>query len=318
MEDEVLDGRRIPYDRLLHIARETQFEAVGVSVAERVAPGVEEGYRAWLGHGYHGEMAYLARNVDKRMDPRLLVRGARSIISLLVPYKSFDASESECSGSGFTMGKVASFALLRDYHVVMKERLYALLGRLRDEFGDGIAGRPFVDSAPLLDRYWAEKAGLGWLGKNSLLVTRDWGSYVFIGTLVVNVAVESASNRMRDHCGSCRRCVEACPTGALIDAHLMDARRCISYLTIEKKQELSGAEEASLGTWAFGCDVCQNVCPWNARSKRKDSSVRIEEEYVSRELLEKFVRNVDSLPEDTCLRRADPGRLKRLLGKSRD
>ena len=286
MEDEVLDGRRIPYDRLLHIARETQFEAVGVSVAERVAPGVEEGYRAWLGHGYHGEMAYLARNVDKRMDPRLLVRGARSIISLLVPYKSFDASESECSGSGFTMGKVASFALLRDYHVV-------------DEFGDGIAGRPFVDSAPLLDRYWAEKAGLGWLGKNSLLVTRDWGSYVFIGTLVVNVAVESASNRMRDHCGSCRRCVEACPTGALIDAHLMDARRCISYLTIEKKQELSGAEEASLGTWAFGCDVCQNVCPWNARSKRKDSSVRIEEEYVSREL-------------------PDPGRLKRLLGKSRD
>lgn len=296
----------IPFERLSHLAREERFSAVGVSRADR-ASDIEEGFRAWLNAGFHGEMGYLARNFDKRMDPRLLFPGARSVVSCLAPY---DIQREE-DNSEFKGGRVASFAWFRDYHLTIKERLYSLLGRLRAEYGE-VEGRPFVDSAPLLDRYWATRAGLGWIGKNTLLVSKEWGSYVFIGTLVLNVEVETTASPIGNYCGKCRHCIDSCPTGALFAPGRMDARKCISYLTIEKKEELSKEEEKSLGEWAFGCDVCQNVCPWNVR-RVKDSETLINERYVSREVLTGFSYGLRSLPKETCLRRANKDRLQRLL-----
>lgn len=255
-------------------------------------------------------MGYLARNFDKRMDPRLLVPGARSVLSFIVPYAPRREEQQESSA-----GRIASFAWLRDYHLTLKERLYAVLGKLRETYGP-IAGRPFVDSAPLLDRYWAVRAGLGWIGKNTLLVTREWGSYVFIGSLVIDAEVEGTSQQVKDYCGRCSRCIEACPTGALLSPRHIDARKCISYLTIEKKEELSESEESSLGAWAFGCDECLNACPWNMRIRTNVN--RLTEGYINHEVLEDFVRSGRSLPSETCLGRANPNRLRHLLGKRRD
>lgn len=299
---------QIPIDQLSQIATSAGFAAVGVSPAER-ATDVEKDYCEWLSQGFHGEMAYLARNFDKRMDPRLLVPGARSVISFIVPY----APRREETPQGQKAGRIASFAWLRDYHVTIKERLYVVLNSLRDAFGP-IQGRPFVDSAPLLDRYWAARAGLGWIGKNTLLVTKEWGSYVFIGSLVIDAEVEKTAQPVKDYCGRCNQCIKACPTGALLGPRLIDARKCISYLTIEKKEELSEKEEASLGAWAFGCDECLNACPWNRRIKT--DATRLSEGYISREVLYEFTYRGRSLPNETCLGRANPARLRRLLGKS--
>lgn len=283
-------------------ALEVGFDDVGASVA-RPAEGVEASYRAWVDRGYQGEMSYLERNLEKRLDPTLLVPGARTVVSALLSYNIPLTPEMR------RPPRIARYAWLRDYHLIVKEKLFTLLDRLRETHGD-INGRAFVDSAPLLDRYWAERAGLGWLGKNTLLINRKLGSFFFIGSLVIDAAVESSEERHPARCGNCQACLEACPTGALIAPGLMDATKCIAYLTIEKKGALTMEEEKSLGEWAFGCDACQEVCPWN---KRAATSNLHHEVLLTRSALADFSNGESPLPPDSPLLRANGERLRELL-----
>jgi len=207
-------------------------------------------------------MGYMERNAEKRIDPTLLVEGAKSIISVLVYYNPGNPSVSTVPP------KISRYALSADYHVVVKDMLFKLLDLLRNEYGS-VSGRAFVDSAPVLERAWAEKAGLGWIGKNGLLINQKLGSYVFIGELIVNLEIEPSNEVAPNRCGICTKCIESCPTGAIVAPKVVDARKCISYLTIEKKSSLTEEEKSMLNGWCFGCDICQEVCPWN--SKRNEA-----------------------------------------------
>ncbi|HET6340928.1 MAG TPA: tRNA epoxyqueuosine(34) reductase QueG, partial [Gemmatimonadota bacterium] len=228
------------------------FALVGVARAEAVAeaPRLAE----WLDRGHHGTMTWMARHFEKRVDPRKLVPGCRSVVCVGLVYGSAGAQGPEGT-------RVARYAIGKDYHRVLQDKLRALLdhGRRLDPAFDG---RAFVDSAPVMDRYWAERAGLGWRGKNTLLLNKRLGSFLFLGELLVKAELEPDLPGT-DHCGTCTRCLDACPTGALVEPYLLDARRCISYWTIEHRGELEPAQEAAMGEWLLGCDVCQTVCPWN-------------------------------------------------------
>lgn len=297
----------IPYQEVRALALESGLDDVGISRASAVE-GVAEQYREWLAMGYHGEMDYLARNFDKRMDPRLLVPGAKTVISGLLSYNLPPKYLLT------TPPKVSRYALLRDYHKLLKSRLFTLLNRLRAQYG-AVEGRPFVDSAPFLDRYWAVLGGLGWIGKNGLLISPRWGSFVFIGALVVTLEVEPREGAMPARCGKCTRCLDACPTKALLQPALLDARRCISYLTIEKKSPLTEGERALLDGWAYGCDVCQMVCPWNRRAARSGLEREV---LIDRGLLDAYAQGKADLPPDSPMRRANPARLRELLGGGRE
>ncbi len=236
-------------------AKELGFSACGITAA-RPIDEEKENFRRWLQQNFHGEMKYMERNVDKRLNPQLLVPGARSIIVVLMNY--FPQHR-----LNLKQYKISKYAWGKDYHFVIKKRLWQLLKLMQENFPP-VNGRAFVDSAPVLERYWAVQAGLGWIGKNSLLITRQ-GSYFFIGELIV--ATELAYDRPfeKNYCGGCTRCIDACPTGAIVRPHIVDARRCLSYLTIEKRGEFSGPVD--LHNWVFGCDVCQDVCPWNTKAR---------------------------------------------------
>jgi len=228
------------------------FALVGVARAEAVAEASR--LAEWLDRGHHGTMAWMARHFEKRVDPRKLVPGCRSVVCVGLVYGSAEPRGPEGV-------RVARYAAGEDYHRVLEDKLEALLdhGRRLDPAFDG---RAFVDTAPVMDRYWAERAGLGWRGKNTLLLNKRLGSFLFLGELLVRAELEPDLPGT-DHCGTCTRCLDACPTGALVEPYLLDARRCISYWTIEHRGELEPAEEAATGEWLFGCDVCQAVCPWN-------------------------------------------------------
>jgi epoxyqueuosine reductase len=235
------------------------FDSCGVSQAQ-----VLEEYRtpltAWISKGMHGEMAYMERNQEKRIDPCQLVPGAKSVVSVLLNY--YPGNPKICVGAP----KISRYALSIDYHKVIKDLLWRLLDMMRSEFGP-ISGRAFVDSAPVLERAWAQRAGLGWVGKNGMLINPNIGSYTFIGELIVDADIEPSKPDVPNRCGTCTRCMDACPTGAIESPGVVDARRCIAYLTIEKKSSLSEQEVSSLNGWCFGCDICQEVCPWNSKAK---------------------------------------------------
>ncbi len=227
------------------------FDKVGFSTAEDVIPPGREFFRQWLDRKFNGDMTYLERNFDERMSPSLLFPGVKTIISLATNYYS---------------GKPANplfskYVTNIDYHKIMKKRLKKLADWLTRE-RPGIQTRYFVDSAPVMEKYWAQKAGLGWIGKNTCFITKEFGSWVFLSEIFVNVEIEPDICH-KDYCGNCCRCVDACPNHAILKPHLLDARRCISYLTIEKRTELNKKEEHLLKNYLFGCDICQNVCPWN-------------------------------------------------------
>ncbi len=282
-------------------------------MAEPVTEGRER-YLEWLAAGSHGEMEYLARNLDLRFDPEKLFPGVKSVISCLLSYHQ------KGEGVWSQPPRVSRYAVLRDYHLILKERLYHLLALLKkeveqeNEVGGIVEGRAVVDSAPFLDRYWALRSGLGWIGKHGLLVSPRLGSFTFIGSLLLNIDVEPTSGGvLKNRCGSCRRCIDACPTGALLGNGQMDARRCISYLTIEKKSELTPEEAASLHGWAYGCDGCQEVCPWNVRAPE----TRLHSEIlIDRARLDAFAAGEISLPRDSPMRRARKERLRTLLQKA--
>ncbi|MDY0348206.1 MAG: tRNA epoxyqueuosine(34) reductase QueG [Tenuifilaceae bacterium] len=211
----------------------------------------------WLSENMNGDMGYMARNVDKRLNPALLVEGAKSVVSVLVSY--YAGSPSIATNAP----KISRYAISADYHTTIRQMLWQMLDMLRQQFGP-IAGRAFVDSAPVLERAWAQKASLGWIGKNGMLINPNLGSYTFIGQLIVDVDIEPSTAEQPNRCGTCTRCIDACPAGAIIKPGVIDARKCISYLTIEKRTPLTDKEKSSLKGWCFGCDICQEVCPWNS------------------------------------------------------
>ncbi|MBS1615058.1 MAG: tRNA epoxyqueuosine(34) reductase QueG [Bacteroidetes bacterium] len=215
---------------------------------------------AWLQKGFHGAMSYMERNFDLRTDPSKLVPGARSVITLLINYFPSEKQQEAAP-------LISKYAWGLDYHDVIRPRLNALMDYIREHIG-AVDGRGFVDSAPVLERSWAARSGLGWLGKNANLLNKSYGSFFFIATLITDLELEADAPMKTDHCGTCTRCIDACPTQAIVAPGEVDAQRCISYLTIELKDALmpSGFEHRA-DNWAFGCDVCQDVCPWNRFSK---------------------------------------------------
>lgn len=215
---------------------------------------------SFLKNNYHGKMSYLENHFDLRVDPRKLVPNAKSVITLLLNYYPGESQD-------INSPKIAKYAWGMDYHDVIKEKLKALFAYINQHIGQ-IDGRGFVDSAPVLERTWANKSGLGWIGKNGNLISKQAGSFFFIATLICDLELEPDPTFKTDHCGTCTRCIDACPTDAIIDNKKIDASKCISYLTIELKDQLiPNAFEGKMDNWLFGCDVCQDVCPWNRFSK---------------------------------------------------
>ncbi|MEK9830368.1 MAG: tRNA epoxyqueuosine(34) reductase QueG, partial [Schleiferiaceae bacterium] len=214
---------------------------------------------AWLAKGFHGSMAYMENHYDKRLDPRKLVPGAKSVVSLAYNYfpeKDFADGEKP---------RMAKYAFGEDYHRVVKDKLFGLLDSLRESLG-AIQGRCFVDSAPVMERAWAKRSGLGWVGKNSLLLRKNEGSFFFLAELIVDYDF-APDSPVADHCGTCTRCLDACPTGAIIAPEVVDSSRCISHMTIELHGALPEAHKAAISPWVFGCDICQDVCPWNRHAR---------------------------------------------------
>lgn len=246
------------------------FDFCGISKAEFLeeeAPKLE----AWLQHGFHGKMKYMEHHFDKRLDPSRLVPGAKSVVSLIYNYYPEKTLPEEDNY------KLAKYAYGEDYHFVLKRKLKDLLRDLREEIGE-INGRVFVDSAPVMERTWAERSGIGWTGKNTLLLNRKSGSFFFLAQLIIDLELEYDAP-VKDYCGTCTRCMDACPTDAFPQPYLLDASKCISYLTIELKDKIPGSFEGKYKDWIFGCDICQDVCPWNRFSRpHKEPSFKPGEE----------------------------------------
>ncbi len=236
------------------------FDACGIARAQRLDEEAER-LESWLANGRHASMAYMARNFEKRVDPRKLVPGAKRVITVLCSYWQ---DGEHAAGAG----KISRYAWGNDYHRVMKDRLYGLYAWLEEEVKT-ISGRAFVDSAPVMDKVWAQRSGLGWIAKNTNLIHPRIGSWVFIGTLIIDVPLTCDPPATYDHCGSCTRCIDACPTDAIYQPYAVDANRCISYWTIEHRggsfpDDIVARQE----DWIFGCDICQDVCPWNKFSRK--------------------------------------------------
>ncbi len=233
----------------------------GIGVTSASPPRSFPRFLGWLRLGFHGEMSYMDRHREKRADPRSLLPDAQSVIvGCLNYYQPLPEPQSTL------VGKVARYGLGRDYHKVLTAKLRALLDYLRALIGAKVEGHICVDSGPILERDFAVRAGLGWIGKNTCLIDPRKGSYLFLGELLVNVPLEPDRPFERNHCGKCQRCLIACPTGALVGPYLLDSRRCISYLTIELRGSIPRELRPLMGTWIFGCDICQEVCPWNRKA----------------------------------------------------
>lgn len=247
------------------------FMSCGISKAdylEEEAPRLEQ----WLNKDYHGEMKWMENHFDKRLDPRILVPDSKSVISVLLNYFP---EKTQKEG----VPKVSKYAYGQDYHLVMKGKLRELNQFIQTNIGM-VQGRAFVDSAPVMDRAWAKRAGLGWIGKHSLLLTKGAGSFYFIGELILDLEL-SADLPTTDHCGDCTKCIDACPTEAIVAPEVIDANKCISYLTIELKNEIPESFSGQMENWAFGCDICQDVCPWNKFSKpHSEPKFRPKEEFI--------------------------------------
>ena len=233
------------------------FDFCGVSKADFLEEEASK-LEKWLLQNKHGKMSYMQNHFDMRLDPRKLVPGAKSVISLLYNYYTDIKQDPE-------VPKISKYAYGVDYHFVIKEKLKELLYFINENIGE-IDGRVFVDSAPVLERAWAQKSGLGWVGKNTNIINRQSGSFFFIAELISDLEL-TADGPIEDYCGTCTRCIDACPTNAIIQPYVVDGSKCISYFTIELKEEIPSEYNGKMDDWVFGCDVCQDVCPWNRFSK---------------------------------------------------
>ncbi|ANH80146.1 tRNA epoxyqueuosine(34) reductase QueG [Niabella ginsenosidivorans] len=248
------------YTQLIkRFSKELGFDYCGIAKAERLDEDARR-LEKWLSKGMHGQMGYMENHFELRIDPTRLVPGARSVITLLMNY--FPGQQQQTDGP-----KISKYAYGNDYHEVIRGRLKTLLALINENIGE-VQGRGFVDSAPVLERAWAKKSGLGWIGKNGNLLTRDAGSFFFIATLITDLTLLYDDPYAKDFCGTCTRCINACPTNAILPDKVIDGSKCISYFTIELKDALiPGEMQGRFDNWAFGCDVCQDVCPWNRFSK---------------------------------------------------
>jgi len=296
------------------------FSFCGISKAEFLeeeAPRLEE----WLKRGYQGKMSYLENHFDKRLDPRLLVPEAKSVVSLVYNYfpkkdlSAISSAKVESPSSKASEGKlkIAKYAYGEDYHFVVKEKLKEFLALIQSEIGE-VNGRAFVDSAPVHERAWAKKSGIGWVGKNSLLLNREMGSFFFLAELILDLELEPDGS-IKDYCGTCTACMDACPTDAIPQPYVVDGSKCISYFTIELKEEIPTDVKGKFENWIFGCDICQDVCPWNRFSKPHE-----EKKFFPHPDLEKMTRaDWQEITEDvfeklfkkSAVRRTKLGGLKR-------
>jgi epoxyqueuosine reductase len=268
----------------LSLAQQTQFvksraqalgfDHCGISRAGQLEDEARKLER-WLSQGKHGTMSWMENWFDKRIDPTKLMEGAKSVISVLLNYAPADDS--------LSMGpfKISRYAYGQDYHDVLKKKLALLVQELQQQYGTFNA-RIFVDSAPVMDKAWAKKSGLGWIGKNSNLITKSAGSYFFIAEIICDLEFEY-DGAIKDYCGSCTRCVDACPTDAITEAYVVDGSKCISYLTIELKESIPETYKGKMENWVFGCDICQEVCPWNSFAVPHQNN-----EFVPKEELKKW------------------------------
>lgn len=266
-------------------AKRLGFLSCGISKAaflEEEAPRLE----IWLNKNHHGEMKYMENHFDKRLNPTLLVDDAKSVISLLLNYYPSEIQNTDSY-------KISKYAYGQDYHFVIKEKLKELLQTIQTEIGE-VSGRAFVDSAPVLDKAWAAKSGLGWIGKNSNLLTQQVGSFYFIAELVVDLDLEY-DYATTDHCGTCTACIDACPTEAIVSPYVVDGSKCISYFTIELKENIPQEMKGKMDDWIFGCDVCQDVCPWNRFSKSHNEPLF----NPNPELLSMTKKDWEEITEDT-------------------
>lgn len=273
-------------DMIKEEAKNLGFLSCGISAAgflEDEAPKLEQ----WLNEKRQGEMTYMEGHFDKRLDPRLLVSGAKSVVSLLFNYYTPETQKDS------TAPKLSRYAYGKDYHFVIKDKLKILLERIREKIGD-VDGRMFVDSAPVMDKAWAARAGLGWVGKNTNLIAKQSGSFFFIAEMILDLEL-AYDLPVADHCGSCTACIDACPTAALTAPYQIDGSKCISYATIELKSSIPDDFKGKMDGWMFGCDVCQTVCPWN-----RFAQPHKENEFSPAEgLLEMTKRDWEELTEET-------------------
>lgn len=253
----MLQSYSVKYANLIKAkAQELGFDFCGISKAEFLeeeAPRLE----AWLNKNYHGKMAYMANYFDKRLDPRQLVEGAKSVITLILNYYPEKQLPQESEDL-----KLSKYAYGKDYHFVMKDKLKDLMEMISEEIGE-VNGRVFVDSAPVMDKAWAKKSGVGWVGKHTNLINREIGSFFFIGEIICDLELQP-DGAIKDYCGTCTRCIDACPTDAIVEPYVVDGSKCISYYTIELKEAIPDEVKGKFENWIFGCDICQDVCPWNS------------------------------------------------------
>jgi epoxyqueuosine reductase len=276
------------YSQMIKVeAMRLGFMACGISKAnflEEEAPRLEK----WLQNNLHGEMNYMENHFDKRLDPRKLVNGAKSVVSLALNYYTDQKQEDP------NAPKISKYAYGNDYHDVIKEKLTALLEFIRLEIGE-VYGRSFVDSAPVLDKVWAKKAGLGWIGKNSNLINKKTGSFFFLAELIIDLELDYHEEPSKDYCGTCTKCIDACPTDAIIAPYVVDGSQCISYLSIELKNDIPKEFKGKMNNWMFGCDICQDVCPWN-----KFSILHTEPKFIPHDgILDLSQRDWQEITEET-------------------
>ena len=247
------------YSRIIKsLSKEFGFSFCGISKAEFLEKEANK-LEKWLSNGFHGEMQYLENYFDLRLDPVKLVPGAKTVVSLMYNYYP----EKKQNPDSF---KIAKYAYGEDYHFVVKDKMKDLLNSIQNQIGN-INGRVFVDSAPVMERVWAEKSGIGWIGKHGLLINKQAGSFFFLAELIIDLECEP-DGPIKDYCGSCTKCIDACPTEAILPNKTLYASKCISYLTIELKSAIPDEFENKMANWMFGCDICQDVCPWNRFSTK--------------------------------------------------
>ncbi|MBI4811429.1 MAG: tRNA epoxyqueuosine(34) reductase QueG [Ignavibacteriales bacterium] len=289
-------------------ALELGFHKVGFA---KVEPLFKEGekFQDWLSHGYHGTMSWLEKNTENRINPQKILPDAKSVISVAMNYYKDDANIHNSS-----IGKISRYALGGDYHVVLKTRLNRLLEYIKD-IEPLVKGKIFVDSGDIMEKVWMVRSGIGWRGKHSITVTKEYGSWVFLGEIVLNLELEY-DRPATDLCGDCRKCIDACPTKAIIKPYVLEANRCIAYLTIEHKGKIPSELSEKNNNWIFGCDICQEVCPWNQK-KAKMTDVKEffpNEDYYSlklESLIKLTQRDFDRLFRDSPIKRTGLSKLKR-------
>lgn len=256
--------KNIITQKIKNKALDLGFSFVGISKAEFLDKEARQ-LESWLKNNFHGKMLYMENYFDKRTDPRLLIDDAKSVITVLQNYYT------EQKQTDINAPKISKYALGKDYHIIIREKLNQLYDFILKEVGE-VSARGFVDSAPVMDKAWAERSGLGWIGKHTNLINKRQGSYFFIGELIIDLELE-IDGPIKDYCGTCTKCIDACPTDAIVQPYLVDGSKCISYLTIELKDELIPNEfKDKMDNWMFGCDVCQEVCPWNRFSLQHKES----------------------------------------------